>query len=82
MNFLKYTKLYFAIAIISVGLSIYSLFAFGLNLGIDFEGGSSLNVVYTNNAPSTEQVKTYLSGVEEMRMLRFSRLVIMKLSLG
>lgn len=66
MNFLKYTKIYFGIAIILIGLSIYSIFAFGLNLGIDFEGGSSFNVVYKNNSPSIEEVKSALSGIEEM----------------
>jgi preprotein translocase subunit SecF len=51
MNFIKYSKLYFAIAIASVGLSIYSLFSFGLNLGIDFEGGSMITINYTSERP-------------------------------
>ncbi|MFA5714591.1 MAG: protein translocase subunit SecF [Candidatus Paceibacterota bacterium] len=66
MNFLKYTKIYFGIAIILVGLSIYSIFAFGLNLGIDFEGGSSFNVVYKNDSPNVEAIKGALTGIEEM----------------
>ncbi|MFA5730162.1 MAG: protein translocase subunit SecF [Candidatus Paceibacterota bacterium] len=64
MNFLKYSKIYFAIAILTVGASIYFLFAFGLNLGIDFEGGSSLNVVYKNSAPNIETIKTAVSQIE------------------
>ncbi|MDD4531458.1 MAG: protein translocase subunit SecF [Candidatus Pacebacteria bacterium] len=66
MNFLKYTKIYFALAIIAVGLSLYAIFAFGLNMGIDFEGGSSINVSYKNDRPGTEQIKSALSGIEEM----------------
>jgi preprotein translocase subunit SecF len=66
MNFLKYTKIYFVIAIISIGLSIYSIFAFGLNLGIDFDGGSSFTVVYKNSSPSVEAIKGVLTGIEEM----------------
>ncbi|MFZ3054454.1 MAG: protein translocase subunit SecF [Minisyncoccales bacterium] len=66
MNFLKYTKLYFALAIVTVGLSIYSICAFGLNMGIDFEGGTSINVTYKNGAPDVEKIKSALSGIEEM----------------
>lgn len=66
MNFLKYTKIYFALAIIAVGLSLYAIFAFGLNMGIDFEGGSSINVSYSSDRPGIEQIKSALSGIEEM----------------
>lgn len=66
MNFLKYTKIYFALALIMVGLSLYAIFAYGLNMGIDFEGGSSINVSYKNDRPGTEQIKNSLSGIEEM----------------
>jgi len=66
MNFLKYSKIYFGIAIIAVGLSIYFLFAYGLNLGIDFEGGSSISVSYKSDRPAIEQVKNALAGIEEM----------------
>ena len=66
MNFLKYSKIYFGIAIIAVGLSIYFLFAYGLNLGIDFEGGSSISVSYKSDRPTIEQVKNALAGIEEM----------------
>jgi len=66
MNFLKYSKIYFGIAIIAVGLSIYFLFAYGLNLGIDFEGGSSISVSYKSDRPTIEQVKNALVGIEEM----------------
>lgn len=66
MNFLKYTKIYFALALIMVGLSLYAIFAYGLNMGIDFEGGSSINVSYKNDRPSVEQIKSSLAGIEEM----------------
>lgn len=65
MNFIKYSKLYFAIAIASVGLSIYSLFSFGLNLGIDFEGGSMITINYTSERPQLDEVRDLLSGIEE-----------------
>ena len=49
-----------------VGTSMYFLLAFGLNLGIDFEGGSSISVVYKNNTPSIETIKTAVSSIEGM----------------
>ena len=49
-----------------VGVSIYFLIAFGLNLGIDFEGGSSISVVYKNDTPSIETIKTAVSSIEGM----------------
>ncbi|MFA5432183.1 MAG: protein translocase subunit SecF [Candidatus Paceibacterota bacterium] len=66
MNFLKYSKIYFAIAILTVGASLYFLFAYGLNFGIDFEGGSSMNIVYKNNAPSVELIKKAVSEIDGM----------------
>jgi len=66
MNFLKYTKIYFALAIIAVGLSIYSIFAYGLEMGIDFEGGSSINATYKSETIDVEKVKEALSGIPEM----------------
>jgi len=66
MNFLKYTKIYFAVALIAVGLSLCAIFAFGLNMGIDFEGGSSINVSYKNDRPGMEEIKSSLSGIEDM----------------
>lgn len=65
MNFLKYTKIYFALAILAVGLSIWSIFANGLNMGIDFEGGSSISATYSNDV-DLEKIKGVLSEVPEM----------------
>lgn len=66
MNFLKYSKLFFSVALLSVGISLYFLFSFGLNLGIDFEGGSLINIVYTGERPSVDEIKGSLSSVNEL----------------
>lgn len=66
MNFLKYTKIYFALAIIMVGLSFYSIFTYGLKMGIDFEGGSSISATYKAENIDLEKVKTALSQIPEM----------------
>ncbi len=63
-NFLKYSKIYFAIGILAIGASIFFLSVFGLKMGIDLEGGTSMTVNYTNVAPDVNQVKSALSGIE------------------
>ena len=67
MNFLKYSKLYFVIAIVAVVLSIYALFAYGLKVGIDFEGGSLLQFDYKNARPEVSVIQNALSGIEETK---------------
>lgn len=42
-------------------IAIVALFVFGLKPGNDFTGGSLLEVKFTKDAPSTEQVKTVLA---------------------
>jgi preprotein translocase subunit SecF len=44
MKILKYKKIFFWFSGILVALSIFSIFFFGLNLGIDFTGGSVLEI--------------------------------------
>jgi preprotein translocase subunit SecF len=65
MNFIKHSKLYFILAIIAVALSAYSLFSFGLNLGIDFEGGSMITINYTSERPQLDEIRSSLSEIEE-----------------
>jgi preprotein translocase subunit SecF len=66
MDFLKYSKLYFTIAIILVVVSLFSLFYFGLNLGIDFEGGSSLSIEYVGERPDVSKIKESLGQVKDL----------------
>ena len=51
--FLKYTKVYYVFSGILVLASLASLFYFGLNLGIDFLGGSILEVDFENRPENT-----------------------------
>lgn len=46
--FLKYSKIYYIFSGVLLLLSIYALSAFGLRLGIDFLGGSILEVEFEN----------------------------------
>jgi preprotein translocase subunit SecF len=67
MNFLKYSKLYFSVAIIAVVLSVYALFSYGLKVGIDFEGGSLLQFDYKNARPEISLIQNALNGIEETK---------------
>lgn len=63
LNFLKYKKVYFTFSGIIILASIISLAVFGLNLGIDFTGGSILELKYEGPKPSIENIKQSLSEV-------------------
>lgn len=51
MFIIKYKKIFVSISIALVALSIASMVYFGLNFGIDFKGGSLVEVQYTNALP-------------------------------
>ncbi len=59
--FTKYRKIYFIFSGTLVLASIVCLIIFGLNLGIEFTGGSMLEVEYQHEAPSHQQIKNVLA---------------------
>ncbi len=64
MFVVKYRKVFYIVAGLMVGLSLVSIFTYGLNLGIDFTGGSILEVSYVNNRPDIDTLKTALVDTE------------------
>ena len=63
-NFLKYSNFYFAFSGILILASIVALFTFGLNLGIDFAGGSLLEVEFKEQRPLPEEIKEKLTDLD------------------
>ncbi len=61
LNFLKFKKLYFIFSGVLILTSIVCLLIFGLNPGIDFTGGSIMELEYQGTRPSVESVKESLS---------------------
>lgn len=57
-------KIWFTISGILCGLSLLFLIMWGLDFGIDFVGGSSLNVEFANQNPSVVEVKEALSPLD------------------
>ncbi len=64
MNIIKHSKTYFTISGILAGISILSMLFWGLNFGIDFTGGSMLEVEFTSERLANEEVKDRLSDLE------------------
>ena len=60
MFIIKHRYYFFAFSLILILVSIFSLATYGLNLGIDFKGGSILEVSYLNNRPAMPQIKAGL----------------------
>jgi len=60
-HFVKLRKIWYTISIVILIAGIISLFTKGLNLGIDFTGGSLLDIRF-NQSTSVEQVRDVLQG--------------------
>ncbi len=65
MNIIGKRKIYYAISAIFIVASIIALLLWGLKFGIDFKGGSILEVVYPDNKrPETNQIIDSLKPVK------------------
>lgn len=59
-NFTKYSVVYYIISGILIIASIVSLFVFGLKFGIEFVGGTSMQVDFQTARPSNEAIQSSL----------------------
>jgi len=62
-NFLKYKNIYFAFSGALALASLVCLTVFGLNLGIDFTGGSIIELNYQEERPSVEETREALQEI-------------------
>ncbi|MGB2580814.1 MAG: protein translocase subunit SecF, partial [Minisyncoccia bacterium] len=60
MFIVKYRKIFFIISIITIALSFYAMATKGFNAGIDFKGGSIIEVSY-DKRPDIETLTTALN---------------------
>lgn len=63
MFIIKYRKIFVTISAVLVALSIASMVFFGLNFGIDFKGGSLLEVEYTTVRPEQSIVESSIKNL-------------------
>lgn len=57
MFILKFKKIFFALAVVLVVGSLAGIFIKGFHFGIDFTGGSVVEIEYSNTVPTVEQVQ-------------------------
>lgn len=58
MNVVKYRKIFFLFSAILLAVAVYSLVAFGLNLGSDFTGGAVWELEYQQARPNLDNLKS------------------------
>lgn len=64
MIIITYKKVFFALTAIIAGLAVASLLTFGLRLGIDFTGGTLIEVRYEGERPSAEMLASAFTSPE------------------
>lgn len=64
INFLKHRKIYFIFSGAMIIASLVLLAIFGLKPGIDFTGGSILEIEYKDVRPSNQEIRESLSGFD------------------
>ena len=64
IDFLKYKKIYFIFSAILILANLGFLIVFGLKPGIDFTGGSILEIEYKTERPSNQEIKETLSDLD------------------
>lgn len=60
-NFIKYSTIYYILFAVLVIGSIVSLSVFGLKFGIEFTGGSNMEIMFSDAMPTNEQIQNNLS---------------------
>ena len=65
MFIIKYRKIFFTLSVFMIIGSIVAMAVFGFNFGVDFKGGSVLEVSYEESRPSLEEIKNNLSGLND-----------------
>ncbi len=60
-NFTKYSIIYYILFFVLTGGSILALLMFGLKFGIEFTGGSVMEIQFENSRPANDQIQSVLS---------------------
>lgn len=62
--FIKYKKLFYGLSLAMVVLSIAAILVFGLRFGIEFTGGSSLEVAFKGARPSLSEIREQVRDID------------------
>ncbi len=61
MKIIQYRKIFFTLSTILIAFSLFSIFTYGFNFGIDFKGGTITEVSFESERPMKEVVEEKLS---------------------
>jgi len=64
MQIVSHRKIYFSFSIILVLASLVSLLLWGLNLGIDFSGGTLMEIEFLGERPGNQEIQKKLADLE------------------
>lgn len=81
LHFMKYRKLSYFISISLILLSIFSLLFKGLNYGIDFSGGISLEVTPQKESYTIDKIRTDLSSFKPEMQYIDNKSILVRVSL-
>jgi preprotein translocase SecF subunit len=62
-NFLKFDNIFLFVFFGVFVFSVFSIFYFGLNLGLDFKGGTIIEIGFEKERPSIQEIREKLSGL-------------------
>lgn len=63
MFIVKNRKFFYTLSIVLIAFSLFSIWKYGFNLGIDFKGGSVLEVSYREVRPDMDSIKNKLNNI-------------------
>ncbi|MBU1149092.1 protein translocase subunit SecF [Patescibacteria group bacterium] len=63
-NLVSHRKIWYSISLVMVGLSLVAIFGWGLPLGIDFSGGTLLEVKFTQDKPDNSAIADVLAELD------------------
>lgn len=64
MNFIKYSRIFYIFSTILILGSLFSILFFGFNLGIDFTGGSIIELEFQEDVFSNQEIQEKLKDIE------------------
>ncbi len=64
MQIVSRRKIYFSVSVILVSASLVSLLLWGLKLGIDFSGGALMEIEFSGERPSNQEIQEKLTDLE------------------
>jgi preprotein translocase subunit SecF len=67
MDWMKYRKIYFTISLVLICIGIFSLVRWGLNVGVDFKGGTTVEYQFDKQVLS-EEITSALDGKDDVKL--------------